>query len=58
MDNTYTTCPNCGAKITCGCQRRTAIDGKTRACRKCVVSLNVKLKKTKKIPATRHYLKY
>jgi len=29
------TCPSCGAKITCGCQRRTTADGRS-ACSKCV----------------------
>lgn len=28
-------CPNCGAQITCGCQDRTASDGK-RVCSNCV----------------------
>jgi len=28
-------CPNCGSKITCGCQRRTTSDGRS-ACTNCV----------------------
>lgn len=28
-------CPNCGAVITCGCQRRTASDGK-QGCSQCI----------------------
>lgn len=30
-------CPNCGAKMSCGCQRRTSADGK-QGCSKCVSS--------------------
>lgn len=29
------TCPNCGSKISCGCQRRTAKDGK-QMCSNCI----------------------
>lgn len=36
-------CTNCKAKLTCGCQRRTATDG-TACCSNCVVSYNAKLK--------------
>lgn len=28
-------CPNCGAKLSCGCQRRTASDGK-QGCAQCI----------------------
>lgn len=35
-------CPNCNTKITCGCQRATAVDGKS-ACSKCVGAYNKKL---------------
>lgn len=31
------TCANCGAKITCGCQKRTLPDGKS-GCTKCAGS--------------------
>lgn len=34
-------CPNCGRKITCGCQRRTAVNGQ-QCCTKCVESVNAK----------------
>ena len=37
-------CLNCGSRITCGCQKRTAVDG-TSACRKCVTKLNLELTK-------------
>ena len=37
------TCPNCGAKITCGCQRRTATNG-AAACTSCLGALNAKIK--------------
>jgi hypothetical protein len=30
-----TTCPNCGAQLSCGCQRRTASDG-TMCCDQCI----------------------
>lgn len=39
-------CPNCGAKLSCGCQRRTSSDG-TQACTNCVNSV----KKTNSISA-------
>lgn len=29
------TCPQCSAKLTCGCQRRTAGDG-TKCCQRCI----------------------
>ena len=32
-------CPNCGAAMSCGCQKRVTADGKT-ACSKCVNQLN------------------
>ncbi len=32
-------CPNCGATMTCGCQRRTTSNGKV-GCNKCIGSLN------------------
>jgi len=35
-------CLNCGAKMSCGCQRRTAVNG-TAACSSCVDALNAKL---------------
>ncbi len=40
-------CPNCNAKLTCGCQRKTASDGKT-VCANCVASYEQKLKTQKK----------
>ena len=36
------TCLNCGAGMSCGCQRRTAVNG-TSACSSCVETLNAKL---------------
>lgn len=36
-------CPNCQSKITCGCQKRTATDGK-QTCSNCVAAYNYKLK--------------
>ena len=32
-------CPNCNARISCGCQKRTSKDG-VACCQKCVTSLN------------------
>lgn len=37
-----TTCQNCGATLSCGCQRRTATNG-TSACSNCVSALNAKI---------------
>ena len=36
-------CPNCKAKITCGCQRRKAKDGAS-TCSNCVTTYNNNLK--------------
>jgi len=33
------TCANCGAKLTCGCQKRVAANGK-QCCQTCVASCN------------------
>jgi hypothetical protein len=38
-----TICKNCGAKLSCGCQKRTASD-KTSACSNCVNQVEKKLK--------------
>lgn len=38
-------CTNCGATITCGCQKRTAKDGKS-CCSSCVAAYDAKLKRT------------
>lgn len=35
------TCPNCGKKLGCGCERRLAINGK-RCCKHCVNIENAK----------------
>lgn len=40
-------CPNCNAKITCGCQKKTASDGK-QVCTSCIALYESKLKETKK----------
>ena len=39
-------CPNCGAKLTCGCQRKTASDGK-QGCVQCIPGYEQKLKMSK-----------
>jgi hypothetical protein len=36
------TCPNCGAQLTCGCQQRVASDGK-KACGNCIVTYEQQL---------------
>lgn len=36
-------CPNCNAKLSCGCQRRTASDGKA-VCSACLVAYENKIK--------------
>lgn len=38
------TCPNCGKKLGCGCERRLAINGK-RCCKSCVNIENAKIQK-------------
>jgi transcription elongation factor Elf1 len=40
------TCPNCKNKMSCGCQKRTAKDGKT-VCSKCITSYEADLKQRK-----------
>jgi hypothetical protein len=37
-------CPNCGAVITCGCQRKTASDGK-QGCSQCIPAYEQALKR-------------
>lgn len=39
-------CPNCSHVITCGCQKRTASDGK-QVCTNCLSSYEEKLKAKK-----------
>jgi hypothetical protein len=39
------TCGNCGAKLSCGCQKRTTADGKS-ACTNCVNKTQPSVKKT------------
>lgn len=36
------TCQNCGTRMSCGCQKRTATNGAS-ACSNCVSELNAKL---------------
>lgn len=36
-------CPNCGAKLSCGCQKRATPDGK-QACSKCINQLKLEKK--------------
>lgn len=33
-------CQNCGAAMSCGCQRRTSADGKIIGCTKCISDIN------------------
>ena len=40
------TCPNCKNKMSCGCQKRQASDGKT-VCSKCATSYEADLKQRK-----------
>lgn len=37
-------CPNCGAALNCGCQRKTASDGK-QGCVQCIPAYEQRLKK-------------
>ena len=41
-------CLNCGAAITCGCQKRTASDGKS-CCSTCVASYEKKVNMVKRV---------
>jgi hypothetical protein len=41
------TCLNCKSQITCGCQKRTASDGK-QVCTKCLQKYEESLKNNKK----------
>ena len=41
-------CPNCKARLSCGCQKRKAINGKA-CCTKCVSILNQSLNKLNNI---------
>lgn len=45
-----TTCQNCGATLSCGCQKRTASNG-TSACSACVSALNAKIASAAASPA-------
>ena len=45
-------CPNCGNKLSCGCQRRKASDG-TTVCSTCLQSYERKLKPEKKEPISK-----
>lgn len=40
-------CPNCGAKLSCGCQRKTASDGK-QGCVQCIPAYEKQLKERNK----------
>lgn len=40
-------CQNCGKKLSCGCKKRTAKDGKS-CCTSCVQTYNATLTTTKK----------
>jgi transcription elongation factor Elf1 len=39
------TCLNCGKKLSCGCQKKTASDGKS-VCSSCLTQYNESLKQT------------
>lgn len=43
-------CPNCGAALSCGCQRKTASDGK-QGCVQCIPAYEQRLKQQVKKPA-------
>lgn len=45
------TCANCGATMSCGCQRRQASNGAS-ACSSCVGALEAKIKVLKQATAT------
>ena len=45
------TCQNCNAKLTCGCQKRTASNGKP-VCSNCLSSYEAKLKGGNTVVAT------
>ena len=40
------TCPNCSKKLTCGCQRKTASNGRV-VCNTCAATYETSLKTTK-----------
>jgi len=40
-------CPNCGAKLSCGCQKRTLADGR-QGCSNCASKVTAKAKSTVK----------
>jgi uncharacterized protein YbaR (Trm112 family) len=42
------TCPNCKSRLSCGCQKRTAKDGK-QVCTNCLQKYEIKLKSEKNI---------
>lgn len=46
-----TSCPNCGARLSCGCQRRQASNG-AGACSNCVAALEQKIKVLKQATDT------
>lgn len=39
-------CQNCGAAMSCGCQRRTSADGKIIGCTKCITNVTTPPKPT------------
>ena len=39
-------CSNCKSKLSCGCQKKTASDGK-QVCTKCISTYEANLKKSK-----------
>lgn len=45
-------CPNCGAKLSCGCQKRTLADGR-QGCSNCAAKVAAKAKPTVNTPANK-----
>lgn len=45
-------CPNCNTRLSCGCQKRTASDGR-QVCSSCIQSYEARIKKTNTKPPGR-----
>ena len=45
-------CPNCGAKLSCGCQKRTLADGR-QGCSNCAAKVAAKAKPAANTPANK-----
>ena len=46
-----TSCPNCNARLSCGCQKRQASNG-TAACTNCLASIEANIKVVKEATPT------